>query len=149
MASFVYDEGRRAAFGGVPTHSAIDLNDDALGVYFVDEGTDTPNQTSDQDDADRTGQNPTFANAPNLGSAGSRVTISSNVLVFDAADLVFTGSGALTGVTSVESIDMWKDSGTSATSPMFANFDDYTGLPLTPAGVDVTIVWAATGIVRV
>ena len=149
MASFVYDEGRRACFGGTPTHSAIDLNDDTLGVYFVDEGTDTPNQTSDQDDADRTGQNPTFANAPNLGSAGSRSTISSNVLVVDAADLLFSGGSVLTGSTSVESIDLWKDSGTSSTSPFIANFDDYTGLPLTPSGTDVTIVWAATGIIRV
>lgn len=148
MASFVYDEGRRS-LAGIPTHSAMDLNDDAFSVYFVDEGTDTPSQTADQDDADRTGQNPTFANAPALGSAGSRVTISSSVAVFDAADLVFTGSGALTGSTSVESIDIFKDSGTSSTSPFLANFDDYTGLPLTPSGTDVTIVWAATGIIRI
>lgn len=148
MASFVYDEGRKS-LGGAPTHSAMDLNDDAYSVYFVDEGTDVPNQTTDVDAADRTGMNPTFANAPALAGAGSRVTISSNVLVFDAADLVFTGSGALTGSTSVESIDMFKDSGTDTTSPFLANFDDYTGLPLTPSGTDVTIVWAATGIIRI
>lgn len=148
MASFVYDEGRRS-LTGIPTHSAMDLNDDAFSVFFIDEGTDTPDQTNDQDAADRTGNNPTFANAPALGSAGSRVTISSNVAVMDAADLVFTGSGALTGGTSVESIDIFKDSGTNTTSPMLANFDDYTGLPLTPSGTDVTIVWAATGIIRI
>jgi len=31
---------------------------------------------------------------------------------------------------------------------LLAYFDDYTGLPLTPSGGDVTIVWAATGILR-
>ena len=147
MASFIYDEGRKS-IGGAPTHSAIDLNDDTLGVYFVDEGTDTPTQATDVDCADRTGNNPTFANAPNLGSGGSRVTIDT-VMKFDAADLAFTAGSVLTGATSVESIDMWKDSGTDTTSPFLANFDDYTGLPLTPSGGDVTIVWAATGIIRI
>jgi hypothetical protein len=148
MASFIFDEGRRACIGGTGTHSEIDLNDDILGVHFIDEGTDTPDQTNDQDHADRTGFNPTFANAPNLGSSGSRSTISSNVLVFDAADLAFTGGSVLTGSTSVESIELWKDTGTNTTSAFIANFDDYTGLPLTPSGGDVTIVWAATGILR-
>lgn len=148
MASFIFDEGRRSLFmGATPTHSAIDLDADAIGIWFVDEGTDTPDQTNDQDCADRTGFNPTFAAAPNL--AGKSVAISSNVLVFDATDEVFTGGEALTGSTSVESIEIWKDSGTNTTSPLIANFDDYTGLPLTPSGTDVTVVFAATGIIRV
>ena len=149
MASFLYDEFRGVLGGKAPTHSDIDLNDDTLGVYFVDEGTDTPNQTTDIDCADRTGMNPTFANAPNLADAGTRVTLDTNVMKFDATDLTFSGGSVLTGSTSVESIDMWKDSGTDTTSPFIANFDDYTGLPLTPSGGNVTIVWAATGIIRI
>jgi hypothetical protein len=67
---------------------------------------------------------------------------------FISPDLAFTGGAVLTGSTSVESIELWKDTGTNTTSPLIANFDDYTGLPLTPSGGDVTIVWAATGILR-
>jgi len=148
MASFIFDEGRKAIIGCTGTHSEVDLNDDALAVWFVDEGTDVPDQTADVDCADRTGFNPTFANAPTLGSAGSRSTIVSNVLMFDAADLAFTGGAVLTGSTSVESLELWKDTGTNTTSPLLANFDDYTGLPLTPSGGDVTVVWSATGILR-
>lgn len=148
MAGFIYDEGRKS-LGGIPTHSAMDLNDDAFSVDFIDESGGAADQVADVDHADTSGFNPTFANAPALGSAGSRVTISSSVLVFDAADLVFTGASALTGSTTVESIDIFKDSGTNTTSPMLSNHDDYTGLPLTPAGVDVTIVWPATGIIRI
>lgn len=149
MASFLFDEFRGVLGGKAPTHSDIDLNDDTLGVWFVDEGTDVPDQTNDVDAADRTGFNPTFANAPNLADAGTRVTLDTNIMKFDATDLTFTGASALTGGTSVESIDMWKDSGTNTTSPMIANFDDYTGLPLTPSGTDVVIVWPATGIIRI
>jgi hypothetical protein len=146
MASFLYDKFRNT-MGGVGTQ--IDLNDGTLAMFFIDEGTDTPNQTTDDFCDDRTGNNPTFANAPNLAGAGSRVTISSNVMVFDAADLTFTGSSVLTGATSVESIDLFEDSGTNTTSAFIANFDDYTGLPLTPSGSDVVIVFAATGIIRI
>lgn len=148
MASFIFDEGRKGILHGIAaTHSEIDLSADAIGAHFIDEGTDTPDQTNDQDHADRTGFNPTFANAPNL--AGKSWSVTSNVAVFDATDEVFTGSEALTGSTSVESFELWKDSGTNTTSPFISNHDDYTGLPLTPSGTDVTVVFAATGIIRI
>ncbi len=146
MAAFLFDEFR-LSLGGAPTHSTIDWNTDSIGVHFIDEGTDTPNQTTDVDHADRTGFNPTFANAPNL--AGASTAIDSNVLKLDATDQVFTGASALTGSTSVESLELWKDSGTNTTSPFISNHDDYTGLPLTPSGTDVTVVWPATGIIRI
>ena len=146
MAGFLFDEYRRTLSGNA-THSLIDWGTDAIGVHFVDEGTDTPSQTADVDHADRTGFNPTFANAPSLASKTEAVT--SSVLILDAADLVFTGGSALTGSTSVESLEVWKDSGTNTTSPLISNHNDYTGLPLTPSGTDVTVVWAATGIIRI
>lgn len=146
MAGFLFDEFRKS-LGGSPTHSVIDWDTDAVGAWFVDEGTDTPSQTADQDAADRTGFNPTFAAAPNL--AGKTNSVTSSVLILDATDEVFTGAEALTGSTSVESFELWKDSGTNTTSPMISNHNDYTGLPLTPSGTDVTVVFAATGIIRI
>jgi hypothetical protein len=148
MAAFVYDEGRKGILHGITaTHSEIDLSADAIGAFFNDDGTDAPSQTADVDAADVTANNPTFANAPNL--AGKSWSISSSVAVFDATDEVFTGSEALTGSTSVESFILFKDSGTNTTSPLISRHDDYTGLPLTPSGTDVTVVFAATGIIRV
>ena len=144
MASFLYDIFRINIMGE-DTHTYVDLDDDTLGMFFVDEADDTPNQATDQDVADRAAaaQVPAFASAPNL--ANTVTSIDTNVGKFDADDLTFT---TLSG-DQVESIDLWKDTGTDTTSVLIANFDDYTGLPLTPSGGDVTIVFAATGIIRI
>lgn len=144
MASFMYDVARINLMGNTTAHARVDLDTDTLGMFFVDEGTDTPNQTTDQDCADRTGNNPTFAAAPNL--TGVSVAASGGLGVLDATDLTFT---ALSGGTSVESVDLFKDTGTDTTSVLIANFDDYTGLPLTPSGSDVIIVFHANGILRI
>lgn len=144
MASFLYDEFRKT-LGGNPTHSAINLETDTFSVFFVDEADDTISQTADVDAADRASaaQVPAFASAPALVNNAS--TISSSVLMWDADDTVFT---SLSG-DQVESYDIFKDSGTDTTSPLVGNFDDATGLPLTPSGGNVTIVWGATGIIRI
>lgn len=143
MASFLYDEFRKS-LGGAPTHSVIDWNTDTIEAFFVDEADDTPSQTADVDAADRAAaaQVPTFANAPTMTCS---TTISSSVLVLDASDLQFT---SLSG-DQVESYDIFKNSGTDTTSPLIGNWDDATGLPLTPSGGNVTIVWDATGIIRI
>ena len=143
MASFMYDIARINVMGE-DTHTFVDLDDDTLGMFFIDEGTDTPTQATDQDCADRTGANPAFASAPNL--ANSAVTAASNRGKLDADDLTFT---ALAGGVSEESVDLFKDTGTDTTSVLIANFDDYTGLPLTPSGSDVVIVFGANGILRI
>jgi hypothetical protein len=55
----------------------------------------------------------------------------------DAADVTFTAvSGA-----SVEAILIWSDSGTPSTSPLIAWIDTATGLPITPNGGDIIVVW--------
>jgi len=144
MASFLFDIFRINIMGE-DTFAFADLDDGTLGMFFVDEADDAPNQTTDQDVADRAAaaQVPAFASAPNL--ANGTTTIDSNVGKFDADDLTFT---ALAGDPS-ESIDLFVDTGTDTTSLLIANFDDYTGLPLTPSGSDVVIVFAATGIIRI
>lgn len=116
-----------------------------MSVFFVDEADDAPNQTSDVDAADRAAaaQVPVFASAPAITT--NTWAVVSNVGVFDGDDTVFT---SLSG-DQVESYDIFKDSGTDTTSPMISNHDDATGLPLTPSGGNVTIVWAATGIIRI
>jgi hypothetical protein len=144
LASFLYDEFR-SQLGGEPTHTAMNLETDTFSVFFVDEADDTISQSADIDAADRASaaQVPAFASAPAI--ANNSWTVTSNVGIFDGDDAVFT---SLSG-DQVESYDIFKDSGTDTTSPMLGNFDDATGLPLTPSGGNVTIVFHANGIVRI
>lgn len=63
--------------------------------------------------------------------------------VFDAADAIFT---AVTG-NSAEALVIYVDTGTASTSPLVAYIDTgVTGLPITPNGGDINVVWNASGI---
>jgi hypothetical protein len=42
-----------------------------------------------------------------------------------------------------ESLTIWKDTTVEATSPLIANIDDATGLPVTPNGGDINVTWDA------
>ncbi len=81
---------------------------------------------------------------PNYGSA---VTLASKTFAsgtFDAADTTTT---ALTGAADLGAIVLYVDSGTEATSRLALFLDtSITGMPFTPSGGDVTVVWNAAGI---
>ena len=62
--------------------------------------------------------------------------------VFDADDLTYTAVPAGTGTgTAAEALVLWVDTGTPATSFLIAYFDTVTGLPVTPNGGNIQIVW--------
>lgn len=84
---------------------------------------------------------PAIASCPVLGTK-TVGTVAAGV--FDAADTTFT---ALTG-DQVESLILFKDTGTESTSKLVAFWDTATGLPLTPNGGDVTVQWNASGILQ-
>lgn len=67
--------------------------------------------------------------------------------VFDADDSSFS---SLTGST-VTQLVFAKDTGNDATSPVLFQADNtkYTGLPFTPTGVDVPLIFPAAGIAKV
>ena len=71
------------------------------------------------------------ATSANLGT--KTVTLG----VADAADITFT---AVTGDPS-EAVIIYLDTGDAATSPLIAYIDAATGLPVTPNGGDIEIVW--------
>lgn len=107
----------------------VDMDGDTLKVVLVDEGTDTPVPSTDDflDDI----------------AAGARVatgTLAGKTVtgrVFDASDLTFTAvSGA-----SIESIVIYKDTGTESTSRLIAYINTATNLPVTPNGGDITFSW--------
>jgi hypothetical protein len=57
--------------------------------------------------------------------------------VADADDFAFT---AVSGAVSEELV-INRDSGAEATSTLIANIDTATGLPITPNGGDIDVVW--------
>lgn len=64
--------------------------------------------------------------------------------VFDAADVTFT---AVTLGANCEALIIYCDTGSAATSPLIAYLDTgITGMPVTPNGGDINVVWSASGI---
>jgi hypothetical protein len=122
---------------GADTFAFVDFEDDVIKGLFVDHTDITPLvDTHDaMDDITAAGRVPAEASAVTLGA---RTTTGTSKAVIDAADMVFT---ALTG-DQVESFLLYKDTGTESTSPLCCFWDTATGLPLTPNGGDVTVVFA-------
>lgn len=75
------------------------------------------------------------------GVVGTPVTLGTKTFtngVFDAADITFT---AVTG-SAAQAIILYIDTGTAATSPLIMYQDTgVTGLPVTPNGGDINVVW--------
>lgn len=144
MANFVYSPYRNSVVGKTSDYSTrVDADSDTLFSFFNDDGTVTPAATNVFQSTYTTAENPSFANRLNLGSV---TAASVGTGVVDAADAVFTGSSVLTGSTSVESYIICKFITNAAASPNLVHFDTATGLPLTPNGADVTVVFNASGI---
>jgi hypothetical protein len=139
MANFVTNSFRNMELG---TGTRVDLDADTIKGMFVDQADDTPVVGDDFiDDILSAGRVPAIGSCPTLGTK----TIGSvGVGVFDAADTVFS---ALTGDAS-EWLILFKDTGAEGTSDVICAWDTATGLPLTPNGADVTVVWAAGGILQ-
>ena len=139
MADAFYEEYRNAMLGAW-THSFPDLNTDTTKTALRDEGALALNLATQVDLADTSSGHVGTAQtntSPTVGTAG--------VGAFDHANLTWTAvSGA-----SVESLDIYKDSGSAATSPMIVNIDSATGLPVTPNGGDITWTPAAGGVFQI
>lgn len=139
MANFFFDGYRNNVLGN---GTRIDLDTDTIRTGGIDHADDTP-VVADVSIADliAAGRVPaTFTSWPALASRTIGVV---GVGVFDAADTVFT---ALTG-DQFESLIIAKDTGTESTSLLVNRWDTATGLPFTPSGADMTVTWAAGGIV--
>lgn len=139
MANALFTAFRNGQLNGT---SVVDLDTDTIKAMFVDHADDTPTIADDFiDDILSAARVPAIAAAPALGT---RTVGTVAAGVFDAADTTFT---ALTG-DAVESLILFKDTGSEATSKLIAFWDTATGLPLTPNGGDVTVQWNASGILQ-
>lgn len=136
MANSLFHPYRTLVLSAPPNLSSATVK-----AMFVDHADDTPVVATDNaiDDILSAARVPAIASCPALASK-TLGTVAAGV--FDAADTVFT---TLTGDAS-ESLILFEDSGTESTSDLIAYWDTATGLPLTPNGADVTVVWNASGI---
>jgi hypothetical protein len=127
---------------GTGTH--IDFDTDTIKAMFVDHADDTPTVATDDNIGDilSAARVPAIASCPTLGTKTIGTVAAGTT---DAADTVFT---TLSGDQS-ESLILFKDTGTESTSGLIAFWDTATGLPLTPNGADVTVVWNPSGLWQV
>ena len=126
MANALYNKARESFLGQNP---ALDYDTDTIKVALVSSGyvfSQTHQFVSSLG-----------ANIIARSSALSGKTVTSGIA--DAADITLS---AVPGPTPGTALVLYKDSGTGdATSPLIAYIDTATGLPVTPNGGDITIVW--------
>ena len=125
MANTLYDKARERFLRG-----QINWDTDTMKVALIDKNVYTPNFTSHQYLSDVSGSAIVSAGVVLTGKASTDGAA-------DANDVTFTN---VTGVES-EALLIYKDTGDNATSPLIALIDSATGLPITPNGGDIIVVW--------
>jgi len=125
MANALYAKAKQGLLDG-----SIDMDSDDIKAILVDGDDYTPNMATD-DNLDDIPGGAIVATSDNL----SNKSVTDGV--FDADDVVFS---AVTG-DKFEYVILYKDSGTPGTSRLILLIDSATGLPCTPTGGDITIVW--------
>lgn len=127
MANALYDLGRQSFLD-----ADIDWSADNIKVVLVDNADYTVSLTTHDflDDV---------AVAARVATSGNLAGKTSTAGVADADDVTLT---AVTGDVS-ESLVIYKDTGSAATSRLIAYIDTATGLPVTPNGGNVLVQWDA------
>lgn len=123
MASAIYPKAKESLLQG-----GIDMSTATIKVALVDTGTYTYSAAHQ------------FYSSVSSAVIGSPQTLANKTFtagVFDADDSTFL---AVTGA-SVEALVFYKDTGVAGTSPLIAYIDSGTGLPVTPNGGNINIVY--------
>ena len=127
MANVLYDKGRQGFLDG-----SIDWDTDDIRAILIDTADYTVNLATDDNLDDIPG-----AARVAVSAALSGKTVVDGVA--DAADVTFS---AVTG-DQCEALVLYKHTGTESTSRLIAYIDSATGLPVTPNGGDIQILWSA------
>lgn len=125
MANALYDLARQAFLDGDIDWSANDIK-----VYLIDAADYTVNLATDQFAS-------VIAGAAKVATSGNLAGKTVTNGVADASDFSFT---AVTG-DPCEALVIWQDTGNQATSRLIAYIDTATGLPVTPNGNDIDVIW--------
>lgn len=128
LASQLWPKGKAHLLG---LATKVDLIADTMKLLLIDTADETYNA------ADEFHSDITAAGIVATSGALAGKTVTSGV--FDANDVTIVGVSGDT----VEAVALWKDTGTSSTSPLIAWFDVST---FTPNGSDVTVVFNASGL---
>lgn len=123
MANKLYPKGKEHLLNG-----DIDLINDTIKAILVDTADYT------YADADEALDDVTGAGIVATATLGTKSTTNG---VFDAADITYS---SVTG-DSCEALVIYLDSGVAGTSYLIAYIDTATGLPVTPNGGDIDVVW--------
>jgi hypothetical protein len=124
MANSLYDKGRQKFLEG-----SIAYLSDTIKLLLATSSY-TRNLTTDEFVTDVPG-------GDIVVRSGAFASKTSTAGVADAADVTMT---AVTG-SAASQIVLYKDTGSDATSPLIANIDTATNLPVTPNGGDITVQW--------
>lgn len=129
MASALYDFGRESFLLG-----DIAWDTDNIKLVFVDAADYTVDLATDQYLSDIPG-------GARVGTSGNLASKTTTAGVADAADVtVSTVTGDV-----FEALVIYKDTGVEGTSILIAYIDDYTGLPCTPNGSNITVAFPNDG----
>lgn len=126
MSNFLFPKAREAFLTGALDWTA---GTNTFKAILIDQGVDTPTTADDYLDDIGTGAR--------VGTAVALASRTGTDGAADAADITFT---AVTGA-SCEGLLIYKDTGSEATSLLIAYIDTATGLPITPNGGDIIVVW--------
>ncbi len=125
MANALYDTGRNAFLNG-----NIDWDADDIRGILVDTGLYTVDLV-----------NHDFLDDIPAGAREGTITAltgkSSDAGIADAGDLTFL---TVTGAT-IEALVLYRHTGVESTAQLIAYIDTATGLPVTPNGGDIVIIW--------
>lgn len=125
MANALFDKARQRFLEG-----QFNWNTDTIKAVLVDTGTYTVNLSAHEFLSD-------IGTGARITTSGAFTGKATTGGAADANDVTFT---SVTGA-SIEAIVLYKDTGTDSTSPLIAFIDTATGLPITPNGGDIIVVW--------
>lgn len=130
MANTVYPKVKGKLWTG-----ALNWTSDTIKVVFVDTGNYTYNASHEF-----LSDIPTAARVAISGALTGKSVSAEGLVQADDVTTTMPSSGP-----TVEALVVFKDTGTETTSPLIAYIDTVSeGLPFTPAGAPVTIVWPGT-----
>lgn len=125
MSNNLYDKAREKFLTG-----QFNWLTDTIKVALLDAALYTPNFATDE----------FLAIVPGASIIAAGVTLTGKSATGGAADAADVTFSAVSGAQS-EYLLLYKDTGDAATSSLIALLDSATGLPITPNGGDIVIVW--------
>lgn len=115
---------------GTTSGSAVDWVDDNIKVALIDLADYTPNFATDE----------FFDVVPGAAVVATTANLTGKTAALGVHDADDTTLPTVTGDVS-EALLIYKDTGTASTSPLIVLIDTATNLPITPAGIDIPVVW--------